>query len=351
MATKDAIEALLDNEAWDFRSKIEDELMTRTAQAVQTRRFEVGSSMFSPEETTETVDEEVEGLDELSKNLINRYGEKAHAAYQKSSPSTMDLIRKGSKKSKEDNYKSDIQKKRGKGLDAASKRMRGELPTSKNVTVHTKEEVEGLDEDLDEGLMDSIKKTWQGGVRNGFKNNIHPDHQHKYTKLIAGTKTMKQAVNNLDKVHPDHKKDAVRKEEVEDFDEGLMDSIKKTWQGGVQNGFKNNIHPDHQHKYTKLIAGTKTMKQAVNNLDKVHPDHKKDAVRKEEVEALDELSPELLDRAAGKAVAQTAAARRGFGKKTPEKAGSQAAKFRIGQMKSQRKEKEKTEFDNFVNGK
>jgi hypothetical protein len=117
------------------------------------------------------------------------------------------------------------------------------------MSIH-EDEVEGLDEDLDEGLMDSIKKTWQGGVQNGFKNNIHPDHQHKYTKLIAGTKTMKQAVNNLDKVHPDHKKDAVRKEEVEGLDEmsqikgALIDLMQgNTWEfkQGIDNALDSRI--------------------------------------------------------------------------------------------------------------
>ena len=60
MSTKEALEALIGGQAFEFRSKIEDELAARSLEAIQTKRFEVGASMFGDE----VVEEEVEDLDE-----------------------------------------------------------------------------------------------------------------------------------------------------------------------------------------------------------------------------------------------------------------------------------------------
>lgn len=51
MSTKEALEALVSGQAFAFRSKIEEELTARSLEAIQTKRFEIGASMF----------EEVEG--------------------------------------------------------------------------------------------------------------------------------------------------------------------------------------------------------------------------------------------------------------------------------------------------
>jgi len=56
MSTKEALEALIGGQAFEFRSKIEDELAARSLEAIQTKRFEVGASMFGDE----VVEEEVE---------------------------------------------------------------------------------------------------------------------------------------------------------------------------------------------------------------------------------------------------------------------------------------------------
>lgn len=60
MSTKEALEALIGGQAFEFRSKIEDELAARSLEAIQTKRFEVGASMFGGE----VVEEEVEDIDE-----------------------------------------------------------------------------------------------------------------------------------------------------------------------------------------------------------------------------------------------------------------------------------------------
>jgi hypothetical protein len=49
MSTKEALEALIGGQAFEFRSKIEDELAARSLEAIQTKRFEVGASMFDDE--------------------------------------------------------------------------------------------------------------------------------------------------------------------------------------------------------------------------------------------------------------------------------------------------------------
>jgi hypothetical protein len=53
MSTKEALEALIGGQAFEFRSKIEDELAARSLEAIQTKRFEVGASMFEEEENVE----------------------------------------------------------------------------------------------------------------------------------------------------------------------------------------------------------------------------------------------------------------------------------------------------------
>jgi hypothetical protein len=60
MSTKEALEALIGGQAFEFRSKIEDELAARSLEAIQTKRFEVGASMFGDE----VVEEEFEDLEE-----------------------------------------------------------------------------------------------------------------------------------------------------------------------------------------------------------------------------------------------------------------------------------------------
>ena len=62
MSTKEALEALIGGQAFEFRSKIENELAARSLEAIQTKRFEVGASMFGGE----VVEEEVEDLEEVS---------------------------------------------------------------------------------------------------------------------------------------------------------------------------------------------------------------------------------------------------------------------------------------------
>ena len=72
MSTKEALEALIGGQAFEFRSKIEDELAARSLEAIQTKRFEVGASMFGNE-----VVEEVEKLDELDDKTLKSYKAKA----------------------------------------------------------------------------------------------------------------------------------------------------------------------------------------------------------------------------------------------------------------------------------
>ena len=60
MSTKEALEALIGGQAFEFRSKIEDELAARSLEAIQTKRFEVGASMFGDE----VVEEEFEDIEE-----------------------------------------------------------------------------------------------------------------------------------------------------------------------------------------------------------------------------------------------------------------------------------------------
>ena len=60
MSTKEALEALIGGQAFEFRSKIEDELAARSLEAIQTKRFEVGASMFNDEVVEEEVVEEEE---------------------------------------------------------------------------------------------------------------------------------------------------------------------------------------------------------------------------------------------------------------------------------------------------
>lgn len=59
MSTKEALEALIGGQAFEFRSKIEDELAARSLEAIQTKRFEVGASMFGDEVVEEEVVEEL----------------------------------------------------------------------------------------------------------------------------------------------------------------------------------------------------------------------------------------------------------------------------------------------------
>ena len=183
MATKEAIEALLDNEAWDFKSKIEDELYGRAAEALQTKRFEVGSEMFSVEET-DTVEKDKEGK----------------------------------------------------------------------------------------------VKSWQ--------------HTGDWKK--SDNKNPRGRVTNLSGIA--RKKSKILKRQDTDAD--------------------------------TLKANLKTASAAARLSSKMN---------KEEVEKLDELSPELLARAAVKAAGQSVAAKRGFGNKSATKAGSQASKFRMGQIMRKRK--------------
>ena len=80
MSTKEALEALIGGQAFEFRSKIEDELAARSLEAIQTKRFEVGASMFGDEfveEEFEDIEEEVEELDELSSDTLRNYERKA----------------------------------------------------------------------------------------------------------------------------------------------------------------------------------------------------------------------------------------------------------------------------------
>lgn len=53
MSTREALEALIGGQAFDFREKIERELADRSLEAIQTKRFEVGASMFGEEEIEE----------------------------------------------------------------------------------------------------------------------------------------------------------------------------------------------------------------------------------------------------------------------------------------------------------
>lgn len=57
MSTREALESLIDGQAYDFRSKIEDELSARSLEAIQTKRFEVGASMFN--DNDDVVEEEL----------------------------------------------------------------------------------------------------------------------------------------------------------------------------------------------------------------------------------------------------------------------------------------------------
>lgn len=61
MSTLKAIEALIGGQAWDFRAEIENELAARSLEAIQTKKFEVGASLFNNDEDTveETTEEEI----------------------------------------------------------------------------------------------------------------------------------------------------------------------------------------------------------------------------------------------------------------------------------------------------
>lgn len=63
MPTKEALEALIGGQAFEFRSEIEDELAARSLEAIQTKRFEVGASMFDDEVVEEVeLDEGIEKM-------------------------------------------------------------------------------------------------------------------------------------------------------------------------------------------------------------------------------------------------------------------------------------------------
>ena len=228
MATKEAIDALLDNEAWDFKSKIEDELYGRAAEALQTKRFEVGSEMFSVEET-DTVEKDKEG------------------------------------KVKSWQHTGDWKK-------SDNKNPRGRVTNLSGIARKKSKILKRQDTDAD--TLKSNLKTASAAARLSSKMN--------------NEESLAQSMDRVDKQNRISKR-----------------QIKKA-----------ALELKNKDKSTLRLSSK---------------------MNKEEVEGLDELSPALLARAAVKAAGQSVAAKRGFGNKSPTKAGSQASKFRMGQIMRKRK--------------
>ena len=314
MATKEAIEALLDNEAWDFKSKIEDELYGRAAEALQTKRFEVGSEMFSVEET-DTVEKDKEGKVKSWQHT----GDWKKSDNKNPRGRVTNLSGIARKKSK-------ILKRQDTDAERLSSKM-------------NKEEVEGLDE-----ISQETKKSYVKGASKDLDRTTDSHDSYSMMKNPAG-----KAVADALKKKMDKRKRGLARATSEETDtvEKDKEGKVKSWQHTGDWKKSDNKNPRGRVTNLSGIARKKSkiLKRQDTDADTLKANLKtasaaarlSSKMNKEEVEKLDELSPELLARAAVKAAGQSVAAKRGFGNKSATKAGSQASKFRMGQIMRKRK--------------
>ena len=158
----------------------------------------------------------------------------------------------------------------------------------KGYIVHDSNHVGMVNEELDEGIFDSLKKGYVNGLKSGLKQKIKPEHHKSYN--IDDVKSTSDATSILQKAKQAGHAHQV-KEEVEQVDEGIFDSLKKGYVNGLKTGLKQKIKPEHHDSYN--IDSVKSTSDATSILQKAKQAGHAHQV-KEEVDQIDELSKGTL---------------------------------------------------------
>ena len=163
-----------------------------------------------------------------------------------------------------------------------AKKLGEKFYKKKGYIVHDSNHVGMVNEELDEGIFDSLKKGYVNGLKSGLKQKIKPEHHKSYN--IDDVKSTSDATSILQKAKQAGHAHQV-KEEVEQVDEGIFDSLKKGYVNGLKTGLKQKIKPEHHDSYN--IDSVKSTSDATSILQKAKQAGHAHQV-KEEVEQVDE---------------------------------------------------------------